>query len=680
MSSWPLLRIFADSSADNLSVFSDIPKAAHILIPPLFFFTGFFTVLRLFDVSLVRGVKTLYSHASLIASDGERIGLIGPNGCGKSTLFAAILGDLATEAGEIERPESDRISCVAQDIQAVDETALEFTLSGHAPLVRAKKHLEASEASSDEMEHAQAIAELAELDEGRIRAEAKTILHGLGFSEEQTSFQVKEFSGGWRNRLALARALMCPADLLLLDEPTNHLDLDSVIWLEAWLKRVEATVIIISHDREFLDRTVSAVWSVEDGTVRRYSGNYSAYEKMRLERLAQQEAGARAYDKAAAHLQSYIDRFRYKATKAKQAQSRIKMLEKLEAVEHVQAKGVWRFTFAEPENLPDHLLDAENMAFGYDATPVISDISFCVRSGERIGILGVNGAGKSTLVKGICGELPLLAGKLIRGKGLTIGYFAQHQLDSLDPDASPLQQLQRLSPLAREQELRDFLGRYRFSGDQVNELAGVMSGGERARLALALIAWQKPNLLILDEPTNHLDMETREALTLALSTFSGSVMIVSHDRHLLRAAADRLWLVNRGAVKEFDGDLDDYAQIVLADRRDRAAAESAARAAARPSAPAVSQREARQAAARERNRIAALKKPLQKKLEKTESEIAALEEKIAALDERIADPAFYSSGSSEVESVMRERSQASGRKDELEAEWLELSEEIEAIC
>ena len=372
-------------------------------------------MLRLIDVSLVRGVRVLYSHASVLASDGERVGLVGPNGCGKSTLFAAILGELQTEAGEIEHPAEDRIAHVAQDIEAVDMSALDFVLSGHAPLEAAKAALKAAEGSGDDMALAQAMATLAELNEGAIAANAKTILHGLGFSEEQTVLPVRDFSGGWRNRLALARALMRPADLLLLDEPTNHLDLDSVIWLEAWLKRVQATIIIISHDREFLDRAVGTIWSIEDGTIRRYAGNYSDFEAMRIERLRQQEAGARAYERTASHLQAFIDRFRYKATKARQAQSRIKMLEKLQAVEPVRAKAEWRFEFPEPERLPDHLLDAENMSLGYGDTPVLQDVSFCVRSGERIGVLGVNGAGKSTLVKGICGELPLMSGTLRRG-------------------------------------------------------------------------------------------------------------------------------------------------------------------------------------------------------------------------------------------------------------------------
>ena len=636
-------------------------------------------MLRLLNVSLARGTRVLYSKADLIASDGERIGLVGPNGCGKSTLFAAVLGELSTEDGEIEAPPEERIAHVAQNSPSTDEPALQFVLGGHAPLARATRELEAARAGSDDMRLAAAEAQAAELNPGAITANAKAIMHGLGFSEEDASRPVRSFSGGWRNRLALARALMRPADLLLLDEPTNHLDLDSVIWLESWLRRLQATVIIISHDREFLDRAVSVIWSVEDGTVRRYSGNYSAFEALRIERLRQQQAGARAYERTAAHLQAYIDRFRYKATKARQAQSRIKMLEKLQAVEPVRARTEWRFEFPDPERLPDHLVDAEQMDIGYDGSAVLRGVTFCIRAGERIGVLGVNGAGKSTLVKAVCGILPLMKGELRRGQGLAIGYFAQHQLDSLRPDETALQHLRRKSPDAREQELRDFLGKYRFSGDRVDQAVAQMSGGEKARLALALIAWDKPNLLVLDEPTNHLDMETREALTLALSTFSGSVLTVSHDRHLLRAAADKLWLVREGAVKEFDGDLDDYAELVLADRRALAQEAKAAKPQAEAS-PAVTPKEARREAARERARVAALRKPFLAAVESAEKRMAEIDAELEKLDRAIADPAFFSRDPAAAEEALRARGRLAAEKDEQEEIWMEASEKLEAIA
>lgn len=636
-------------------------------------------MLRLQNLALARGTRVLYEHATLVASPGERIGLVGPNGCGKSTLFAAILGELSPEAGDIETPPQDRIAHVAQSFVAEPMPCIDFVLSGHAPLMAARAALAAAEASGDEMALATAHANLAELNEGAVVAQARTILAGLGFSQADGDRSVYDFSGGWRNRIALARALMRPADLLLLDEPTNHLDIDSLIWLENWLKRVEATVLIISHDREFLDRAVTTIWSVEDHSVVRYAGNYTKFEAERIEKLKLQDAAHRAYEREAASLTSFIERFRAKATKARQAQSRIKMLERLKAVEPVRAKREWRFEFPKPVRLPEHLVDAEAMRIGYGERVVLDKVSFSVRSGERIGVLGVNGAGKSTLVKAIVGELPLMAGEIRRGQGLEIGYFAQHQLDQLRTDETPLEHMKRLAPDVREQDLRDFLGIYRFSGDFASSLVGPMSGGEKARLALALIAWKKPNLLVLDEPTNHLDMETREALTMALSTFEGAVLIVSHDRHLLRAATERLWLVHEGRVDEYDGDLDDYAVLVLEHRRTTAAVERAERLAAKE-APSVNKKEARRQEAQERQRIAELRKPLKKELDKVEKELSRKSEALKALAARLADPELYSSADpDEVARVTREHGELAPQVEELEMRWLELSEQIEAV-
>lgn len=640
-------------------------------------------MLRLLNLALMRGTRLLYAHANLIASPGERIGLVGPNGCGKSTLFAAILGDLAPEDGELETPPHERITHVAQSFTVEDISCIDCVLSGHAPLMNAKAALERAEASGDEMALAAAHSELAEVNEGAVVAQAKAILAGLGFAEADSCRKVHDFSGGWRNRIQLARALMRPADLLLLDEPTNHLDIDSLIWLENWLRRVEATVIIISHDREFLDRSVNTIWSVEDGTICRYAGNYSQFELARIEKLRAQESARRAYETQAAHLTSFIERFRAKATKARQAQSRIKMLEKLQAVEPVRAKREWRFNFLKPLRLPEHLVDGENLKIGYGDKVVLSGVSFSIRSGERIGILGVNGAGKSTLVKAIVGELTPMSGELRRGQGLEIGYFAQHQLDQLRMDETPLEHLRHLAPDAREQELRDFLGTYRFSGDFAEAKVAPMSGGEKARLALALIAWKKPNLLVLDEPTNHLDMETREALTMALSTYEGAVLLVSHDRHLLRAVTDELWLVHEGRKEVFEGDLDDYAKIVLDHRRVTAAearAEHQADKAARNEAQPVNNKEARRLAAQERARIAELRKPLKKELEKVEREMNALSEKLKALDTQLADPAFYNGADQgKVAQTLREHGELAPKVEALEMHWLELSEKIEAL-
>ncbi len=617
----------------------------------------------------------LYSHATLLATPGERIGLVGENGCGKSTLLAAILGKLSTEEGTIEAPVASRIAHVAQDIEAIDEKAIDWVLSGHTELVAAKQALRQAK---DDMAVAMAHATLAEINEGAVSAQAKIILHGLGFTEAMTENKVRDFSGGWRNRLALARALMCPAELLLLDEPTNHLDMDSVIWLEAWLKRQKATTVIISHDREFLDRTVSTIWSIEDNTIRRYAGNYSAFEQMRIERLRLQDAAAKAYERESAHLQAYIDRFRYKATKARQAQSRIKMLERLQAVEPVRATRQWRFEFLTPERLPEHLVEAKSVSLGYGDKRVINAASFSIRAGERIGVLGINGAGKSTLIKGICQELTPQAGEFRFGQGLTIGYFAQHQLEQLRDDETPLMHLRRLAPDEREQVLRDFLGRFKFSGDMVNATVKAFSGGERARLALALLAWGKPNLLVLDEPTNHLDMQTREALTMALSSFEGSVLLVSHDRHLLAATTDRLLLVHDSQVSEFDGDLDDYARLVLESRKASLAAEKA-KSDSEPSTN-VNKKEARQAAALERQRIANLKKPLLKELERVEKAMAPLDMELKALDAKLADEHFYTEGDpDEVATTLKKRGESALKLQELEARWLEISEKLESI-
>lgn len=635
-------------------------------------------MLRLLNLALSRGTRVLYRQATLIASPGERIGLVGPNGCGKSTLFAAILGDLSPEDGDVETPPAERIAHVAQSFTGDNVPAVDYVLAGHAPLMAARAALKAAETSGDDMKLAQAHANLAELNEGAIVAQARTIMAGLGFSQTDVERPVYDFSGGWRNRIALARALMCPADLLLLDEPTNHLDIDSLIWLENWLRRVEATVVIISHDREFLDRSVTTIWSVEDNTICRYAGNYSSFEDQRIEKLRLQDAAARAYEREASHLSSFIERFRAKATKARQAQSRIKMLEKLKAVEPVRAKREWRFEFPKPVRLPEHLVDTEDLRLGYGERTIIRHATLCIRSGERYGILGVNGAGKSTLVKGIVGDLVPMGGELRRGQGLEIGYFAQHQLDQLRPDETPLEHMRRLAPDVREQELRDYLGIYRFSGDFASAPVGPMSGGEKARLALALLAWKKPNLLVLDEPTNHLDMETREALTMALSTYEGAVLIVSHDRHLLRATTEQLILVHDGEVQPYDGDLDDYAQLVLEHRRTTVAAEKAA--SQTDKEPSVNRKEARRQEAQERQRIAALRKPLQKELARVEKALAAKNEELKALADRLADGDFYTSTDpDEVARVLREHGELKPVVEELEMRWLELSEEIEAV-
>lgn len=636
-------------------------------------------MLRLNDVTIARGTRILYEHATAVADAADRVGLVGENGCGKSSLFAAILGELAPEAGTIDAPPLERISHVAQSVVETDEEALAYVLSGHAPLMAAKKEAEEAAESGDAMREAAALAQLAEVNEGAVRAQALTIMGGLGFLPADATALVKSFSGGWRNRLALARALMRPADLLLLDEPTNHLDMDSLIWLEAWLKRVHCTVIIISHDREFLDRATNTTWAIENGNLERYGGNYSFYETQRIEKMRLQDAAAKAYERQASHLAAFIERFRYKATKARQAQSRIKMLDKLQAVEPVRARREWRFEFPVPERTPEHLIDIEHLTLGYGEHVVLKDVTLTIRSGDRVGVLGVNGAGKSTLIKAIAGTLEPMSGTLRRGQGLVIGYFAQHQLEQLDLESTPLEVFKHKAPTVREQELRDWLGRFRFSGDFADTKIRTFSGGEKARLALALIAWDKPNLLVLDEPTNHLDMATREALTMALSQFEGALLLVSHDRHLLRSTCDSLILVHDGSCGAYDGDLDDYAALVLEHRKSVLEADRQSRAVPQAE-PQVNRRQERRQAAQERAQKAALKKPLLKKLADLEKRMNEGNAKLAELDAKIADSGWYASAApEEVQTVMKERGLLADEVAKIEEEWLTVSEEIEAI-
>ena len=631
-------------------------------------------MLRLCNLSLARGARVLYRDVSLSAAPAERIGLIGSNGCGKSSLLAAVLGQLSVEAGQIEAPRPERIAHVAQDIDTTASSALEYVLEGHPPLRLARIALQQAEEAGDDLQIAHAHAHLADIDPGAVTAQALRVMHGLGFAPDAPSLPMREFSGGWRNRLALARALLTPADLLLLDEPTNHLDLDSVIWLETWLRRQSATVLVISHDREFLDRCVNTIWHIDGDAIRRYAGDYSAFEAALLERNRQQDAQARSYQRTAAHLQRFVDRFRAKATKARQAQSRLKMLQRLVQVEPSRAQHEWRFEFREPRKLPQRLIDGEALTLGYGDTAVLRDVRLAVAAGDRIGILGVNGAGKSTLVKAITGHLAPMSGELRRSPDAAIGYFAQHQLDQLDLDESALDQLRRLTPQAREQELRDFLGSFRFSGELARTAVGRLSGGERARCALALLAWQRPNLLVLDEPTNHLDMETREALTVALSSFAGALLLVSHDRHLLRATADTLWLVHEGLLSPFEGDLDEYAALVIESRRDRDESRTA-----RPQKGTTNRREERRLQAQERERLAQLRRPLQQRLQEIETQLEASTEQLRAIDMHLADPAVYhSSESAKIAELLQQRAVLDKKIERLEAQWLQSQEEFAA--
>ncbi|NML96626.1 ATP-binding cassette domain-containing protein [Paraburkholderia sp. RP-4-7] len=540
------------------------------------------------NVTLRRGVNVVLDRASVTFTPGEKIGLVGRNGAGKSSFFALLNGTLHEDGGEFSIPAAWKMGQVAQDMPETEQSATDFVIDGDTVLLAAQAEVTAAEASDDGMRMAHAYMALHDAGAHDAPARAQALIQGLGFSAAQLDQPVNSFSGGWRMRLQLARALMCPSDLLLLDEPTNHLDLDALVWLEAWLKRYEGTMVVISHDREFLDAVTQVTVHVDNAKLVRYGGNYSKFEEMRAEQLLlQQAAMARQADKIA-HLQKFIDRFKAKASKAKQAQSRVKALERMEKIAPVLADAEFTFEFKEPLNVPNPLLSMLDASFGYpaptDAAPdtpptvIVRGINRSVLAGQRIGILGANGQGKSTLVKTVAHELAPIAGEISEGKGLNIGYFAQQELDVLRPLDTPLEHMFRLAKdtpahlrapgqSGTEQSLRTFLGTFNFSGDMVHQAVGTMSGGEKARLVLCMIVWQRPNLLLLDEPTNHLDLATREALGMALNEFEGTVLLVSHDRSLLRAVCDEFWLVTKGGVEPFDGDLDDYQQFLRDEAR-----------------------------------------------------------------------------------------------------------------
>jgi len=544
-------------------------------------------MITLKNVTLRRSAKVLLDTASVTLNPGEKVGLVGRNGAGKSSLFGLLTGVLHEDAGDYFIPSQWRMAQVAQDMPETAQSATDFVIDGDTVLLAARSEVHAAEASDDGMRMAHAYMALHDAGAHDAEARAQALILGLGFRSAELANPVNSFSGGWRMRLQLARALMCPSDLLLLDEPTNHLDLDALVWLEAWLKRYAGTLVVISHDREFLDAVTQVTLHIDNAKLLRYGGNYSAFEDMRAEQLAlQQSALARQQDRIA-HLQKFIDRFKAKASKAKQAQSRVKALERMERIAPVLADAEFNFEFQEPANLPNPMLSMHDASFGYpppDAAAgtapvvIVRHINRSVHAGQRIGILGANGQGKSTLVKTVARTLDVLGGEITEGKGLNIGYFAQQELDVLRPQDTPLEHMTRLAKetlasgrsgwvAAREQDLRNFLGTFNFSGDMVKQAVGTMSGGEKARLVLCMIVWQRPNLLLLDEPTNHLDLATREALSVALNEFEGTVMLVSHDRALLRAVCDEFWLVARGGVEPFDGDLDDYQRYLLDEAR-----------------------------------------------------------------------------------------------------------------
>lgn len=641
-------------------------------------------MIRATGLSLRRGTKLLLDNTDFVIHPGERVGLVGRNGAGKTTLFALLQGRLDQDGGDLDMPQSWQIASVEQEIHATPQPAREFVIDGDVHLRRLQQQ---REQTSDN--DGQAIAELetALADAGAWSAEsrAEQLLAGLGFTPAQWTAPVNSFSGGWQMRLALARALMAPSDLLLLDEPTNHLDLDAMLWLERWLAAYAGTVVLISHDTEFLNAVSTAILHIEHQKLTRYRGDYDGFLSQRAERLSQQEAAWTRQSQEAARLQSFIDRFKAKATKAKQAQSRVKALARMTALAPLHREAGIDIRLPEPDSMPDPLLRLDNVAIGYqqangETRRVVEDVTLMVRAASRIGVLGVNGAGKSTLIKTLAGELPALDGSLQAAKGLQIGYFAQHQLDMLDPDATPLQHMARLAPQSREQDLRNYLGGFGFGGEQALAPVAPMSGGEKARLALALVVWRKPNLLLLDEPSNHLDVDTREALASALAQFEGSVLLVSHDRHLLRTTVDQFWIVVDGEVQQFDGDLDDYRDWLQA-------RSSAQKAQARNDATqladgdnAPNRKALRREQAQVRQQLAQQRKPLERELAKVETDMARTSERLAELDAHIADPAFYTdTHRDERPALLAEHGELSKRNDNLEGRWLELQQALEEL-
>jgi ATP-binding cassette subfamily F protein 3 len=627
------------------------------------------------NFALRRGGRLLLDGVDAALHDGWKIGVAGRNGSGKSSLFAAILGEVEADAGALDVPTGLRIAAVAQETPALADRAIDYVLGGDVELAAALADEARAQTTGDHAAAAVAHQRIDAMGGYDGRARAGRLLHGLGFKPDDHEKTVAEFSGGWRGRLNLARALMAPSDLLLLDEPTNHLDLDAVLWLEQWLRRYPRTLMVISHDREFLDGTVDHVLHLEQGAARLYAGNYSDFERQRAERLHQQQAAFAKEQTERAHLQSFIDRFRAKATKARQAQSRVKRLEKLSGTEAVHVERAFEFSFPEPERLPQAMLKLEHVDAGYGLSPlpageglrVLADVRFSVQAGDRIGLLGPNGAGKSTLVKTLVGDLPLLAGERTAHKDLSIGYFAQHTVENRRAGETPFDHLRDLAPCASPQTLRDWLGKWHFAGDRAFEPVDGFSGGERARLALALIAWGKPNLLVLDEPTNHLDLDMRGALADALNDFPGALVLVAHDRHLLGLVCDSFWRVADGAVEPFDGDLDDYARW-LRTRGGEAVERSDAK------APTADPRERRREAAAERER----QRVQRRQLEKIETRVARIDAELAALQERLAEPAIYEGPTAVLAEIGREQSVLREEKARLEIEWLACYEALEA--
>jgi len=620
-----------------------------------------------------RGTNVLLDNATATINPGQKVGLVGKNGCGKSTLLLLLKGEISSDAGNATFPSNWALAWVNQETPALSKPALEYVIDGDREYRQLESELADANARNDGNAIALLHGKLDAIQAWSIPARASSLLHGLGFSQEQLMRPVSDFSGGWRMRLNLAQALVCRSDLLLLDEPTNHLDLDAVIWLERWLKSYEGTLVLISHDRDFLDPVVDKIIHIEQQTMFEYTGNYSSFERQRGAKLAQQQALFQSQQEKVAHLQKYIDRFRAQATKAKQAQSRIKMLERMELIAPAHVDNPFSFSFRAPESLPNPLLKMERVTAGYGERIILDAIKLNLVPGSRIGLLGRNGAGKSTLIKLLAGELDALDGKVGLAKGIKLGYFAQHQLEYLRADESPLQHLSRIAPKVLEQQLRDYLGGFGFQGDKVSEITERFSGGEKARLVLALIVWQRPNLLLLDEPTNHLDLDMRQALTEALIDFEGALVVVSHDRHLLRATTDNLYLVHDGKVDVFEGDLEDYQQW-LSDLQKQAQQGAA------PKQDNGNSAQSRKDQKRRDAELRAQTQPLRKEIEKLEKQMAKWQSQLSDAEAQLADSAIYDqSRKADLNVALQRQAESKAALEEVEMAWLDAQEQLEQM-
>ncbi|MDR9825919.1 ABC transporter ATP-binding protein [Vibrio sp. FNV 38] len=628
------------------------------------------------DIQLLRGGKPLLDQASATIHPGDKIGLVGKNGCGKSTLFALMKDELSIDAGNFQQPKHWQLAWVAQETPALERSAIEYVIDGDREFRQLEQRLVKAEQADNGTLVADLHGQIETIGGYTIRSRAAELLDGLGFSQEQMLWDLTQFSGGWRMRLNLAQALLCRSDLLLLDEPTNHLDLDAVMWLERWLQSYPGTLILISHDRDFLDPIVSRIIHVENEKLNEYTGNYSSFEDQRAQKLILQQASYQKQQKQMTHMQSYIDRFRYKASKARQAQSRIKALEKLEKVLPAQFDNPFSFEFREPAALPNPIMMMDDVAAGYENNLILERIRLNLVPGSRIGLLGRNGAGKSTLIKLLSGELNTQGGELTYSQGVKIGYFAQHQLETLHPEETPLQHMMQIAPSHTEQQLRDYLGSFGFKGDKALDKVAPFSGGEKARLVLALIVWQKPNLLLLDEPTNHLDLDMRQALTLALQTFEGAMVIVSHDRYLLRATTDDLYLVHDKQVAPFNGDLTDYYKWLTEQQKlDKKEAQSS-QPAKDSSQSAASKKEQKRKEAEFRTQTA----PIRKTLTKLEVKMDKLGAVIEQAEQQLLDNSLYEAeNKAKLNQVLADQASAKSQLEDIEMEWMEQQETLEQM-